>query len=71
MTEEEVQVFLSLKYNDISEVITAFKEAVNMPGERVVENVPELLNEWCEQGCPKTLDIPKDRTEMFLLWKFG
>jgi len=71
VTEDEQQVFLSLKYSSIGEVITAFEVAVNMPGVRTVENVPPLLNLWCEQGCLETLDVTKDNAEMVLIWKYG
>lgn len=76
MTDNEIELFLTLKFSNLGEVVDAFKEAINAPvGYTVLgsssNDIMDAIGEWVEQGAPKELEIPDDKVALFLNLKFG
>ena len=75
MTEEQAQLFLTLKFTTIPEVVAAFTKAINAPKgytfEISTDTVMKGIGYWVEQGAPETITITKDNVEFFLIIKFG
>lgn len=76
MTDEEMQTFLALKFNDITHVVDTFRTAIQHPPYRLPypisnKTIMNGIRVWVEAGAPKHLDIPDHQVEFFLKVKFG
>ena len=76
MTDDEVELFISLKYANMDAVLTAFRRAINVPDGYLIKHanfgaVSKGVHKWVEQGCPEHMDIAQEDTEFFLRVKFG
>lgn len=75
MTDDDVQLFLTLKFSSIGEVVEAFKKAIHVPKGHVCEipdaTIQRALKEWVKAGAPQDMTIPEDLVEFFLIVKFG
>ena len=76
MTDDEVELFISLKYANMDKVLTAFRRAIDTPESYLIKHanftdVAKGVHKWVEQGCPDKLDIAPEDTELFLCVKFG
>ena len=76
MTDKDIELFLTLKYSDMQQVVEAFKKAICIPKGHLVKDadlklVQQGIKEWVEAGAPRDFIIPKDRVEFFLKIKFG
>lgn len=77
MTDDDIQIFLTLKYSSMDECLHAFKQAIGYPRyEGLPYKIPNEvimagIKAWVEAGAPRKMDIPEDKTEFFLKLKFG
>ena len=76
MTDDDVQLYLTLKYSSMEEVLDAFRRAINVPDSYLIKHanyseIEEGIHKWVEKGCPEYLDIAPEDTELFLCVKFG
>ena len=73
MTDDEIQVYLSLKFSSLGEVVRAFKRATGLPENREIPEgtLMKLIDEWVQQGAPAQFHVPPEKTESFLRIKFG
>lgn len=71
MTDDEVQLFLSLKFPNIGQAVQAFKKAINAPEKVPVDNIMVLLSMWTEQGAPETFEVSEEIAERVLVLKYG
>jgi hypothetical protein len=77
LTEEEAELFLTLKFGTQDRVMEAFDNAIGLPWGYLrrsggqADIVAKGIHKWVEQGCPDTMDIANEDVEFFLELKFG
>jgi len=73
MTDADVQLFLTLKFSSMPELVDALRYAVGVgPLHSATDAaVNEVLKEWAIQGCPEKIVIPDNKASLFLCFKFG
>jgi hypothetical protein len=76
MTDEDIELFLSLKFPKAEDVIAAFRKAAGIPPRIDTTGadsnvVAQAIRYWAELGCPEYIDIPREDAELFLILKFG
>ena len=80
MTDDDVQIFLTLKYSSIGKCVQAFRRSLGYPPDHHGSHMSKLSNigstmtalkVWVELGCPAVLTIPDDKVLLFIEFKYG
>lgn len=76
MTEDEYELFLTLKFNNMDDVIDHFRSAVGIPEWAVTTGtnpkiVATAIRYWVEAGAPSEYEIPPEQAEHFLKLRFN
>ncbi len=71
MNDEQIELFLNLKFSNMKEVLDAFAEATDVPTNAFSEDVIKIIDEWATQGAPKKLNITDGNVIVLLKAKFG
>jgi hypothetical protein len=76
MTDDDVELYLTLKFSSIAETMMAFRKAIGYPDGHIAVKINtdwtvRGIHLWTEQGCPEVMDIDPIDAEFFLKIKFG
>jgi len=76
MTDDEFQVFVTLKFNGLQDIIDSFRNAIGIPSWADTDGsntdaAIKCLEFWAEAGAPDKYEIPIDEAEAFLILRFG
>lgn len=76
MTDDDLQLYLTLKFNNISDALAAFKKAIHEPKGHLIKNpateqIATGIRKWVKAGCPDEMDIEDEDVKLFLIVKFG
>jgi hypothetical protein len=76
MTDDEVEVFLSMKFgmNNATEVVNKFKTAFDIHGREGAasdETVQAAVRLWAEHGAPEKFEVTETTAPFMLKLKFG
>ena len=77
MTEKDAELFLTLKFSSMDDIMVAFDNAIGVPHGHLRgtsahhDMVRTGIMKWVEQGCPDKMDIADEDVDFFLKLKFG
>lgn len=76
MNDKDLELYLTLKFNNIGDALAAFKKAIGEPKGHLIKNpatehIARGIRKWVKAGCPDTMEIADEDVELFLIVKFG
>ena len=78
MTDDEMHMYIKLKFGGIGQLVSAFRQALRLPPRPSAKwpspnenDLWSLLKIWIEHGSPEEFDVTENILELTLRVKFG